>query len=79
LEPGCAIIGTGGRPEETVLRLFAPPTRTQRLVDTLVGVGRRRRLMAYASIAGGLAVLRPMLRRIALVTLLIVALLLRPW
>jgi hypothetical protein len=62
-----------------VLRLFVPPTRTQRLVDLLVGVSRRRRLMAYASIAGGLAMLRPMLRRIALVALLIAALLVRPW
>jgi hypothetical protein len=62
-----------------VLRLFVPPTRTQRLVDSLVGVSRRRRLMAYASIAGGLAMLRPMLRRIALAALLIAALLVRPW
>jgi hypothetical protein len=76
----CAIIGIGGRPEETVLRLFFPPTPTQRRVDTLLGVSRRRRLMAYASIAGGLAVLGPMLRRIALVmlgTLLVAALVVR--
>ena len=56
-----------------MLRLFAPPTRNQRLVDSLLGVSRRRRLMAYASIAGGLAVLRPMLRRLALVALLLAA------
>jgi hypothetical protein len=53
-----------------VLRLFASPTRTQRLVDTVAGVSRRRRLLAYASIAGGLAMLRPLLRRLALVALL---------
>jgi hypothetical protein len=62
-----------------VLRLFASPTRTQRLADTLLGVGRRRRVMAYASIAGGLAMLRPMLRRLALVTLLVAAVLIRSW
>jgi hypothetical protein len=46
--------------------LFAPPTRTQRLVDSLIGVSRRRRHAAYLSIAGGLAVLRPMLVRVVL-------------
>ena len=56
-----------------MLRLFASPTPSQRLVDTLVGVSRRRRLVAYASIATGLAVLRPMLRRLALVALVLVA------
>ena len=56
-----------------MLRLLAPPTPSQRLVDTLTGVSRRRRLVAYASIATGLAVLRPLLRRLALVALLLVA------
>jgi hypothetical protein len=60
-----------------VLRLFAPPTPTQRFVDRLLGVSRRRRLMAYASITGGLAALAPMLRRLALVALLLAALLVR--
>jgi hypothetical protein len=49
-----------------VLRFFASPTRTQRLVDSLYGVRRRRRQAAYMSIAGGLVVLRPMLIRVAL-------------
>jgi hypothetical protein len=56
-----------------VLRLFEQPTPSRRLVDTLVGVSRRRRLLAYASIATGLAVLRPMLRRLALVALVVAA------
>ena len=56
-----------------MLRLFASPTPSQRLVDTLSGVSRRRRLVAYASIATGLAVLRPMLRRLALVALVLAA------
>ena len=60
-----------------MLRLFAPPTRTQRLLDTLLGVSRRRRLVAYASIAGGLAALGPMLLRAALVALVVAALLVR--
>ena len=60
-----------------MLRLFASPTRTQRLVDTLLGVGRRRRLVAYASIAAGLAALGPLLLRIALVALPLAALLVR--
>ena len=57
-----------------MLRLFAPPTPTQRFVDRLLGVSRRRRMMAYASIAGGLAALRPMVRRVGLVALLLAAL-----
>lgn len=56
-----------------MLRLFEQPTPSQRLVDTLVGVSRRRRLLAYASIATGLAMLRPMLRRLALVALVLAA------
>ena len=62
-----------------MLRLFASPTRTQRLADTCLGVSRRRRVMAYASIAGGLAVLAPMLRRLALVALVMGVLLVRLW
>ena len=46
--------------------LFAPPTRTERVVDALLGVSRRRRRAAFVAIAGGLAVLRPLLRRAAL-------------
>jgi len=60
-----------------VLRLLAPPTPTQRFVDRLLGVSRRRRVMAYASIAGGVAALAPMVRRLALVALLLALLLFR--
>ena len=37
-----------------MLRLFAPPTRSEKLVDLLVGVSRRRRRAAYLAIGGGL-------------------------
>jgi hypothetical protein len=63
--------------EDIVLRFFAPPTRAQRLVGSLSGVSRRRRLAAYASIAGGLVILRPMLVRIALVGLAVAVLVAR--
>ncbi len=43
--------------------LLARPTTSQRLVDRLLGVSRRRRQLAYATIGGGLAMLRPLLRR----------------
>ena len=52
-----------------MLRLLAPPTRSQRLVDAVLGVSRRRRQLAYATIGGGLAMLRPLLRRGALLGL----------
>ena len=62
----------GGRPEvhvlNVVLRRPAPRTRTQRLLDRLLGVSRRKRQLAYVAIGGGLAVLRPLLRRTAAVT-----------
>ena len=53
---------------DIVLRRPAPRSRTQRLFDRVVGVSRRRRQLAYVAIAGGLAVLRPALRRAAAVT-----------
>jgi hypothetical protein len=59
----------GGRPEDSVLRALVSPTPTSRLVDRFAGVSRRRRLVAYASIGSGLVLLRPMLRRVALVAL----------
>jgi hypothetical protein len=37
-------------------------------VDRALGVSRRRRQLAYVAIGGGLAVLRPILRRTAAVT-----------
>lgn len=52
-----------------MLRLLAPPTRSQRLLDAVLGVSRRRRQAAYLAIGGGLAVLRPVLRRAAVVAL----------
>ena len=57
-----------------MLRLFASPTRTQRLVDSLFGVSRRRRRAAYMSMAGGLAILRPMLIRVVLLSLAVAVL-----
>ena len=60
-----------------MLRLFAPPTRAQRLVDSLSGVSRRRRQAAYMSIAAGLVALRPMVIRIALVGLAVAVLVAR--
>ena len=59
-----------------MLRLFAPPTRSEKLVDLLVGVSRRRRRMAYVAIGGGLAALRPALKRVALLGLVAAVLLL---
>jgi hypothetical protein len=50
-----------------MLWLSRPTTRTERVVDTLLGVSRRRRRAAYYAIAGGFAVLRPVLRRAAVV------------
>ncbi len=62
----------GGRPEDhvldIVLRRPAPRSRTQRLFDRALGVSRRKRQLAYVAIGGGLAVLRPLLRRAAAVT-----------
>jgi hypothetical protein len=52
-----------------VLRILVRSTPASRLVDRCSGVNRRRRLVAYASIASGLVLLRPMLRRLAIVTL----------
>jgi hypothetical protein len=49
-----------------MLRFFAPPTRAQRVADSLSGVSRRRRRAAYASIAAGVVMLRPLLTRAAL-------------
>lgn len=48
-----------------LLRRPAPPTARQRLVDRALGVSRRRRQLAYVAIGGGMAVLRPMLKRTA--------------
>jgi hypothetical protein len=49
--------------------LLARPTTTQRVVDRVLGVSRRRPQLAYAAIGGGLAMLRPVLRRSAVVAL----------
>ena len=54
-----------------MLRLFAPPTRTERFLDLLLGVSRRRRRAAYLAIGGGLVALRPLLRRAALTALVL--------
>jgi hypothetical protein len=59
-----------------VLRLFAPPTRSEKLVDLLLGVSRRRRKLAYAAIGGGFVALRPLLKRAAVVGLAAVVLIL---
>ena len=59
-----------------MLRLFAPPTRSEKLLDVLLGVSRRRRRAAYLAIGGGLVALRPLLKRTALVLVVAVALLL---
>ena len=59
-----------------MLRLFAPPTRSEKLVDLLLGVSRRRRKAAFMAIGGALVALRPLLKRTALLlfvlTLLVV-------
>lgn len=52
--------------------LLARPTTTQRLFDRALGVSRRRRQLAYAAIGGGLAMLRPLLRRGLLATAVVV-------
>ena len=58
--------------------LFArrPPTRSERMVDVMLGVSRRRRRAAMFAIAGGLAVLRPRLWRGALAVCAVALLLL---
>jgi hypothetical protein len=60
------LTASSGRPEDTVLRFLAPPTRSQRRVDVLLGVSRRRRLAAYTSIAAGFVILRPLVVRVGL-------------
>ena len=42
------------------------PTRSQRAIDALLGVRRRRRQLAYLAIIGGVRTLRPMLWRLAI-------------
>ena len=49
--------------------LLARPTTAQRAVDRVLGLSRRRRQLAYAAIGGGVAMLRPVLRRGAVVVL----------
>ena len=51
-----------------MLRLFAPPTRSEKLVDLLLGVSRRRRKAAYMAIGGAIVALRPLLKRTMVVT-----------
>ena len=58
-----------------MLRLFAPPTRSEKLVDLFLGVSRRRRRAAYMAIGGGLVALRPALKRIAVLAVIGVVLL----
>ena len=57
-----------------MLRLFAPPTRSEKLLDLLLGVTRRRRKLAYAAIGGGFVALRPLLKRAAVVGVVLVLL-----
>lgn len=59
-----------------MLRLLAPPTRSQRLLDAVLGVSRRRRHAAYLAIGGGFAVLRPVLRRAAVLAVALVVIVL---
>ena len=73
----CGIMEGRRAAEDTVLRLFAPPTRAQRRLDLLFGVSRRRRRAAYASIAAGLVMLRPMVVRVAVFGLVVVVLVAR--
>ena len=58
-----------------MLRLFAPPTRSEKVVDLLLGVSRRRRRAAYLAIGGGLVALRPALKRLAVLAAVGLALL----
>ena len=48
------------------------PTRSQRAIDALLGVRRRRRQLAYLAIIGGVRTLRPMLWRLAIVGVVVV-------
>jgi hypothetical protein len=62
-----------------MLWLSRPPTRTERVVDAVLGVSRRRRRAAYYAIAGGVAVLRPLLRRVAVAAIVLALYLLARW
>jgi hypothetical protein len=58
--------------------LFTVPRRrtrpwSERAVDRLLGVSRRRRQAAYLAIGTGLAVLRPMLRRATALLVVVLA------
>ena len=57
-----------------MLRLFAPPTRSEKLVDLLLGVSRRRRKAAFLAIGGALVALRPLLKRTAVLVAVIAVL-----
>ncbi len=48
-----------------MLLVSRAPTRSQRAIDALLGVRRRRRQLAYLAILGGVRTLRPMLWRLA--------------
>lgn len=52
---------------------FRQPRTTpwQRAADRLLGVSRRRRQLAYVAIGSGLAMLRPVFRRAAALTALV--------
>lgn len=48
-----------------LLRRQPRPSTSALLLDRVLGVSRRRRQLAYLAIAGGFAMLRPLLRRVA--------------
>ena len=47
-----------------MLLVSRTPSRSQRAVDALLGVSRRRRHLAYLAIIGGVRTLRPALWRL---------------
>lgn len=52
--------------------LSPPPSRSQRVLDVVLGVRRRRRQVAYLAIVGGVRALRPMLLRLAVLAAVVV-------
>jgi hypothetical protein len=54
-----------------VLVVSRTSTRSQRTIDALLGVRRRRRQLAYLAIIGGVRTLRPMLWRLAIVAVVV--------
>lgn len=58
-----------------MLLLSPNPTRSQRAIDALLGVRRRRRQLAYLAIIGGVRTLRPMLWRLAAAGVVVIVIL----